>query len=67
VVRVTELISGLRVFNIRDISHPFEMAYFNAPSTPASPAYAGVNGGNFAMSSPTFDTSRSEIWYSDGF
>jgi hypothetical protein len=28
----------------------------------ASPAYAGVNGGNFATSSPTFDTSRNEIW-----
>jgi hypothetical protein len=43
------------------------MAYFNAPSTAAAPAYFGINGGNFAMSAPTFDTSRNEIWYSDGF
>jgi len=61
------IMSGLRVFNIEDISHPHEMAYFNAPSTPAAPAYIGMNGGNFAMSAPTFDTSRNEIWYSDGF
>jgi hypothetical protein len=61
------IISGLRVFNIEDLAHPYEMAYFNAPSTPAAPAYAGINGGNFAMSAPTFDNSRNEIWYSDGF
>jgi hypothetical protein len=61
------ILSGLRVFNIQDLMHPYEMAYFNAPSTPPSPAYVGLNGGNFAMSAPTFDTSRNEIWYSDGF
>jgi hypothetical protein len=61
------IISGLRVFDIEDLAHPYEMAYFNAPSTPAAPAYVGINGGNFAMSAPTFDTSRNEIWYSDGF
>ena len=61
------ILSGLRVFNIKDLRHPFEMAYFNAPSTPPSPAYVGLNGGNFAMSSPTFDTARNEVWYSDGF
>jgi hypothetical protein len=61
------IMSGLRVFNIEDLIHPYEMAYFNAPSTPAAPAYVGINGGNFAMSAPTFDTSRNEIWYSDGF
>ncbi|MFY9615861.1 MAG: hypothetical protein WAT58_10735 [Candidatus Dormiibacterota bacterium] len=61
------IISGLRVFNIEDVTRPYEMAYFNAPSTPAAPAYIGINGGNFAMSAPTFDTSRNEIWYSDGF
>ena len=61
------IVSGLRVFNIEDLTHPYEMAYFNAPSTPAAPAYATINGGNFAMSAPTFDVSRNEIWYSDGF
>jgi hypothetical protein len=61
------ILSGLRVFDIQDLTHPYEMAYFNAPSMPPSPAYAGINGGNFAMSAPTFDTSRNEVWYSDGF
>ncbi len=61
------IMSGLRVYNIDDLTHPYEMAYFNAPSTAAAPAYVGINGGNFAMSAPTFDTSRNEIWYSDGF
>jgi hypothetical protein len=61
------ILSGLRVFNIQDLAHPYEMAYFNAPSTPPSPAYDGVNGGNFAMSAPAFDPARNEIWYSDGY
>ena len=61
------ILSGLRVFNIQDVSRPFEMAYFNAPSTAPSPTYAGINGGNFAMSAPAFDTNLNEIWYSDGF
>jgi hypothetical protein len=61
------ILSGLRIFNIQDIRHPYEMAYFNAPSRPPSPAYLGINGGNFAMSAPAFDPSRNEVWYSDGF
>src|SRR5205814_7732017 len=61
------ILSGLRVFNIQNLRSPYEMAYFNAPSTPPSPSNAGINGGNFAMTSPTFDTSRNEIWYADGF
>ncbi|HEX6351312.1 MAG TPA: hypothetical protein VF160_18205 [Candidatus Dormibacteraeota bacterium] len=61
------ILSGLRVFNIQNVHSPYEMAYFNAPSTPPSPAYTGVNGGNFAMSAPAFDPAANEVWYSDGF
>jgi len=61
------ILSGLRVFNIQNLRQPYEMAYFNAPSAPPSPSYAGINGGNFAMSAPAFDTARNEIWYSDGY
>jgi hypothetical protein len=61
------ILSGLRVFNIQNLTHPYEMAYFNAPSKPPSPTYFGLNGGNFAMSAPAFDPARNEIWYSDGF
>lgn len=63
IVACSMILSGLRVFDIRDPHHPREIAYFNAPvprrsMTPAS---------NFAMSSPSFVPDRGEIWYSDGY
>ena len=61
------IVSGLRIFNIQDVRKPYEMAYFNAPSRPPSPANAGINGGNFAMSAPAFDPAANEVWYTDGF
>ncbi len=51
------ILSGLRVFDIRDVHHPREVAYFN-------PAVLG-NGGNNAVSRPAFAPERKEIWYSD--
>jgi hypothetical protein len=50
------IVSGLRVFDIRDPEKPVEIAYFNQPAA----------GGAFAMSAPTFVPERDEIWYSDG-
>lgn len=55
------ILSGLRVFDIRDPFNPREIAYYNAPSRPAS----GISG-NYAMSSPAFAPDRHEIWYSEG-
>jgi hypothetical protein len=59
------IISGLRVFDIRDPENPKEIAYFNSPiperSTPVFEA------SNWAMSSPSFVPERNEIWYSDGY
>jgi hypothetical protein len=57
------IVSGLRVFSVKDPKRPVEIGYFNAPSTP------GVfpMDGNFAMSAPAFVPQRKEIWYSDGF
>ncbi len=51
------ILSGLRVFDIRDVRNPREVAYFNAPML--------SNGGNNAVSRPAFAPERKEIWYSD--
>jgi hypothetical protein len=63
VVACSFIISGLRLFDIRDPFHPKEIAYFNAPVKPSA---TGGPGSNYAMSSPAFVPSRGEIWYSDG-
>jgi hypothetical protein len=62
------ILSGLRVFDIRDPAHPKEIAYFVAP-----PDTVSLTGGpvideraNWAMSQPAFVPERREIWYSDG-
>ena len=65
IVACSMIISGLRVFDIRDPENPKEIAYFNAPipkrDTP------GFEASNWAMSSPSFVPERNEIWYSDGY
>jgi hypothetical protein len=57
------IVSGLRIFSLKDPAHPYEMGYFNAPSKPGQP----LLNGNFAMSAPAFVPTRNEIWYTDGF
>ncbi len=65
IVACSMILSGLRVFDIRDPENPKEIAYFNAPIRPrASP---GFPASNWAMSSPSFVPERNEIWYSDGY
>ncbi len=59
------IISGLRIFDIRDPYNPREVAYFNAPVNPRiTPIF---EASNWAMSSPSFVPERKEIWYSDGY
>jgi hypothetical protein len=61
----TMILSGLRVFDIRDLRHPKEIAYFNAPQYPRiTPVLVQSN---FAMAQPTFVPERKEIWYSDAY
>jgi hypothetical protein len=62
------ILSGLRVFDIRNPRQPREIAYFVAP-----PSNVSETGGpfidekaNWAMSQPDFAPERNEIWYSDG-
>ncbi len=58
IVACSFILSGLRVFDIRDPKRPREIAYYNAPQHD--------NLSAAAMSAPTFAPSRREIWYSDG-
>jgi hypothetical protein len=60
IVACSFILSGLRVFDVRDPYHPKEIAYFNAPvnTTRGTTSYA--------MSAPTFAPDRGEVWYSDG-
>ena len=48
--------SGLRIFDITDVEHPREVAYFNAPA---------ADGAN-AMSRPAWDPGNDAVWYTDG-
>jgi hypothetical protein len=68
IVACSMILSGLRVFDIRDPLKPREIAYFNAPVQPRVVPPAGVipAESNWAMSSPSFVPERGEIWYSDG-
>jgi hypothetical protein len=68
IVACSMILSGLRVFDIRDPYRPREIAYFNAPVTPRIIPGAGIvpAPSNWAMSSPSFVPGRGEIWYSDG-
>jgi len=59
------IVSGLRIFDIRDPKKPREIAYFNAPVNPrVTPVF---EASNWAMSSPSFAPDRKEIWYTDGY
>lgn len=49
------ILSGLRIFDIRDPQHPREVAYFNKPAS----------GGSGALAAPAWDVKDSEVWYSD--
>ena len=66
IVACSMIISGLRIFDIRDPANPKEVAYFNAPVRPRVAA-AFFEASAWAMSSPSFVPERKEIWYSDGF
>ena len=55
--------SGLRVFDIRDVRRPREVAYFNQPVAPGSDA--SESSGASAFSQPAWDVADRSIWYSD--
>ena len=57
------ILSGLRVFDIRDPLHPREIAYWNHPIEPTIP---GDDPSSYAMDAPAFVPERGEIWHADG-
>jgi hypothetical protein len=60
------IMSGLRVFDIRDPEHPREVAYFNMPRIPGTDPVYPQKVGAFAMSAPAYDEQTNDIWYTDG-
>jgi hypothetical protein len=62
------ILSGLRVFDIRDPQNPREIAYHVAPPSNVSATGSTFidERANWAMSQPAFAPERGEIWYSDG-
>ena len=49
------ILSGLRIFDIRDVQHPKEVAYFNMPT----------DKGGDAFSQPAWDPANDSVWYTD--
>jgi hypothetical protein len=68
IVACSMILSGLRVFDIREPARPREIAYHVAPPSNVSATGATFidERANWAMSQPAFAPERGEIWYSDG-
>ncbi len=65
IVACSFIMSGLRVFDIRDPANPREIAYFNQPRMPGTDFYP-IKAGAFAMAAPAYDQETRDIWYTDG-
>ncbi|MDQ1704190.1 MAG: hypothetical protein QOF18_556 [Frankiaceae bacterium] len=65
IVACSFIMSGLRVFDIRDPKAPKEVAYFNKPLLKGGNTVP-TKAGAFAMSAPAYDEKTHDIWYSDG-
>jgi hypothetical protein len=66
VIACSFIMSGLRVFDIRDLARPREIAYFNKPLIPGEHSIYPFKAGAFAMSAPAYDEETGDIWYTDG-
>ena len=62
VVACSMIMSGVRLFDISDITKPREVAYFNQPGASKTP---GALPSAWAMSSVAMVPERNELWYSD--
>ena len=59
------ILSGLRVFDIRDVQHPKEVGYFNKPVAPGENPLVTASQGAYAMSQPAWDAAHDSVWYTD--
>ena len=57
------VMSGMRVFDIRDPYHPREIAYFNMPPKTSG---GGSATGSDDKSQPAFDPAHGQIYFADG-
>lgn len=62
----SEFQSGVRVFDIRDVHHPTEIAYFNpgGDGTRAPASFGGTFAG-YTSAEPRILKDRGEIWFTD--
>lgn len=58
------ILSGLRLFDIRDVEHPREVGYFNRPLVKSKRLTLPFPGA-YAMSQPAWDVENDSVWYSD--
>lgn len=65
ILACTFIMSGLRVFDISDVTKPREIAYHNKPVLPGTSSNPS-RAGSFAMAAPAYDEATGDIWYSDG-
>jgi hypothetical protein len=59
------ILSGFRLFDIRDVFHPKEVAYFNKPVTTITKAALIPAIGGYAMSQPAWDLAHNSVWFTD--
>jgi hypothetical protein len=64
VVACSFIASGLRVFDISNLTAPREIAYFVAP--PVKRVENQGTNSDYAMSQPVIVPERREVWYTDG-
>ena len=57
------IMSGLRVFDIRDVTRPVEIAYVNVPRVTND---SSLNVGSFTVAAPAYDPVTRDVWFADG-